>query len=275
MQLLDQAYRIAAMQTLVDLWVVGLDASDEYLRHSYRILSREEHVRGEKFRFTRDRTSFLTGRAVLREILAMYLEERACKIRLAYGPLGKPVLADPGVRSLHFNVAHSANLAVYAFSPIKELGVDIERVRTLGEFLPIAKEFFAPDEYKQLSHLPQSEQCEAFFRCWTRKEAYVKARGGGLFIPLDGFQVPLGTGQGLVPILQNNDYIEAERWFLLDVFPAKGYAAALAVGSGECLLTQRMFSNADECQTFLRNASPTGTTRNCCYEAVGKTFPPR
>jgi 4'-phosphopantetheinyl transferase len=266
-----KAYRIAAMYTQVDLWVAGLYASKKCLRDCYRILSTEEQRRAERFRFATDRTSFVIGRALLREILAMYLQERACTIRLAYGPQGKPTLAGPGGPLLQFNVAHSANMALYAFSPDRTLGIDVERVQAPHDLLSVAREFFAPDEYKELSELPESERSEAFFRCWTRKEAYSKGRGWGLSIPLAEFRVPLGIEHYLMPIRQSTDPIEARQWSLLDVSPAKGYVGALAVKSSEYRLRQYMFSNADECRACLSTFIPTGSARICGYESADRT----
>ena len=148
-------------------------------------LSADEHERAERFRFERDRLRYQRGRATVRQVLGETLDITPHAIRFAYGPQGKPSLTDS---QCFFNLAHCDALAVLAVSD-HELGIDVELDRDGFANDTIAERFFAPAEILFLRALPPHEQRAAFFRCWTRKEAYLKALGGGLSIPLDDFTV--------------------------------------------------------------------------------------
>jgi 4'-phosphopantetheinyl transferase len=214
----------------VPLWIVRLEAGEDSFARSLAVLSPEETARAERFHFDRHRRAFILGRAGLRFLLASYLDLDAAAIHFEYGPQGKPVLAPmlKGACSLRFNASHSGDLAAYAFTSGCEIGIDVERYRELPDLENIARRFFSPEEAAELLKLSLAERTPGFFNCWTRKEAYIKAMGGGLSIPLDSFRVTLvpGAAARMVSLDGSND--AARHWSLYDFTPAPDYAGAIA-----------------------------------------------
>jgi 4'-phosphopantetheinyl transferase len=171
-------------------------------------------------------SEFVFSRAILRELTGRYTFTPPTQICFSLGPNGKPGLS--GLPGPHFNVSHSDGLAVYAFAANCELGVDLEHVRPFDDINTIARRFFCTEEAAQLSSLPATEQTDAFFRCWTRKEAYIKADGEGLSLPLDSFQVTLRPGDPAKFVHIGGDHAAAGSWTLHDLSLIPGYAGALA-----------------------------------------------
>ena len=206
------------------LWRVRCDGAPETPEHYENLLSPDEKERARRFVIKEARRDFIVSRGVLRELLAMYLNTRPADIVLRYGIHGKPHVsrgeAQPSVR---FNVSHSNGLAVLAFSQ-GEVGVDIERVRAEFPGREIAGRFFSEQEIAELGKLAPEESRGAFFLCWTRKEAYVKARGGGLQIPLRSFSVRLGENEEQQLVDEGG-----KEWSLYPFEPGIGFAAAVAV----------------------------------------------
>ena len=189
-------------------------------------MSAEETARAERFRFDRHRRAFILGRAALRMLVASYSGGDPAEIGFVYGPQGKPALADES-SALRFNASNSGNMAAYAFTTGCEIGVDLEQYRPVRDLEHIAWRFFSPPETAELLALPQAEKDAGFFSCWTRKEAYIKAMGGGLSIPLDSFQVTLRPGDARMVSLGGS--VDAARgWTLHDFTPAPDYAGAIA-----------------------------------------------
>jgi 4'-phosphopantetheinyl transferase len=191
-------------------------------------LSPDERARAARFHFARDQRRFVAARALLRGLLGRYLGLDPAEVVFGYGPRGKPFLAAPP-RSLRFNVSHSDGLALLAFAEGRELGIDLERERPLSDAEGIAGRFFSAGEGKALFGLPEGERGRAFFRCWTRKEAFIKATGDGLSRPLDGFEVTVGPGEDARLLRVDGEPEEVGRWWLQDVEPAAGFLGALAV----------------------------------------------
>ncbi|MBZ5607013.1 MAG: 4'-phosphopantetheinyl transferase superfamily protein [Acidobacteriia bacterium] len=158
-----------------------------------------------------------------------------------YGPKGKPALVTPA--GVSFNTSHSGGLAVFAFTPGCELGVDLERIRPLPDLQDVAQRFFCSEETSDLLALPAGQQERAFFLCWTRKEAYIKATGDGLSVPLDAFRVELRPGEAARFIHVAHDVKAAKAWTLHDLDFGPDYAAALAYQDAERPLT--VFRPAD------------------------------
>lgn len=160
------------------------------LEYFQKVLAADEIQRADRFRVEGARRDFIVTRAILRELLGRYLNLQSDEIRLCYGIHGKPALAGGGKEALiRFNVSHSHGLALLAFGDQREIGVDVEWIKPEYPGKEIAERFFSEQEVFELSTLPPSLISTAFFKCWTRKEAYVKARGGGLQIPLRSFSV--------------------------------------------------------------------------------------
>jgi 4'-phosphopantetheinyl transferase len=234
----------------VDVWRAALDhgpACDEELR---RLLAPDECDRAARFHFEQDRRRFVAGRGLLRVILSSYLGITPHALRFNYGCKGKPALAmGGGDGRLRFNVSHSAGLALIAVTLDRELGIDVERI---DPALPedIAERFFSPSEVAKLRAIPPERQRDAFFACWTRKEAYLKAKGDGLAVRLDRFDVSLAPGEPAALLETRGDPAEASRWSLAELDPAPGYAAAIAIEGRGCRLRrwhwpQRCLDEAD------------------------------
>lgn len=176
----------------IDLWTQRLEGGPEQLARWWSLLSADERARADRFVFEVHRHRYVIGRGRLRDILSPYLECLPGAIAFEYNSFGKPALAG---RELLFNVSHSGAMAVYAVARGREVGIDIEEIREDFREDRIPEMFFAPGEVAALRGLPASEQTLGFLQCWTRKEAYVKARAEGLSIPLDSFEVTLRPGE--------------------------------------------------------------------------------
>jgi 4'-phosphopantetheinyl transferase len=211
----------------VCLWTVRLEASEDNFARSVAWLSPEEKSRAERFHFSRHRRAFALGRAALRALLGSYLGIQPAEVCFIYGAQGKPALSDAAC-PLRFNASNSGDLAAVAFTTGCEIGVDVEQHRTLHDFENIAQRFFSPQEAAELMELPNSEKTTAFFHCWTRKEAYIKAMGGGLSIPLDSFRVELRPGVAARMVSLGGSEDAARGWTLHSFDPAPDYAGAIA-----------------------------------------------
>jgi 4'-phosphopantetheinyl transferase len=168
------------------------------------VLSPDELDRARRFRFERDRVCFIQCRSALRYLLGAYLSTSATEIRFEYLVNGKPALPTKlNSRGLHFNVAHSARWALIAMCANREIGIDIEEIRSDLDTRSLAERFFSPRERANLYALPEDLQQVAFFACWTRKEALLKATGTGLSFPLEAFTVTIDPFRD--PILEDID----------------------------------------------------------------------
>ena len=214
----------------VHIWQTSLDQPPEYVRDLAQALSYDEMMRAERFHFERDRRRFIVGRGVLRAILGRYLGVEPHRVRLRYGERGKPYLAGRFASStLQFNLAHSRELALYAFTYGREIGIDLECIRPLSDADDIADRFFSARENAVFCTLPKSHKLEAFYNCWTRKEAYLKATGEGLARPLGQFDVSLAPGEPARLLHVEGDSREMARWLLRALLPSSDYVAAVAV----------------------------------------------
>jgi 4'-phosphopantetheinyl transferase len=235
----------------VQIWGIWLTASDAAVAYYHSVLSLDERHRAERFRFGNLRRSYILSRGGLRILLAHYLGCAPTGIEFIGGPKGKPALRD--FSRIRFNTSHSGEMALYALTVGCELGVDVEQLRTLDDLESIAMRFFSPGEASELLSLNPEDRGPAFFRCWTRKEAYVKAIGDGLTIPLDCFQVTLLPGVPARFIQVAGDQGIAHEWTLdhLDLEP--GYIGALAYRDSRRPTTIHPIVQADELPDVLRS----------------------
>jgi 4'-phosphopantetheinyl transferase len=211
----------------VHVWKARLNFGEAALRHMNNLLSEDEKKRASRFVFQPDRDRFIASRGVLRELLGKYLQMPPAEIAFHYGPRGKPFLPESlENRTVHFNVSHSHDLGLFAFSSRKRVGVDIEFIRHDFGGEEIAERYFSTQELEELRALPMTLREEGFFRCWTRKEAYIKALGDGLLIPLKSFRVSLTPGRPA-----RLESADSSFWTLRSINPDPGYVAAL-VGEG-------------------------------------------
>ena len=214
----------------VHVWRASLQVSNHEYSMMQRVLSDNEHAHALRFAFEKDRRRWVIAHGVLRRLLSRYLLVETGYIQFSSNPYGKPAVSSPprGER-LHFNMAHSVDLALYAFSYNQPVGIDVEYMREDVEFEPLARSYFSAREYATLQTLPTQLQQEAFFLCWTRKEAYLKAKGKGLSIPLTTFDVSLIPGEPAALLSSQEDVNAPGRWLLFDLAPGVNYAGALAV----------------------------------------------
>jgi 4'-phosphopantetheinyl transferase len=213
----------------IHVWRIALDVEDTVLIRLREVLSEEECQRAERFYFEEHRRHFTAARGAMRILLAGYLTRRPEEVRFAYSNYGKPGLADVK-NDIRFNLTHSHGLALLAVTRGREIGVDVEHLRNMerdGE--PLAERFFSPREVAVLRSLLPELRREAFFHCWTRKEAYIKAHGEGLSLPLDQFDVSLHPEEPAKLLATQHDPDEVRRWSLQALLPGEGYVGALAV----------------------------------------------
>jgi 4'-phosphopantetheinyl transferase len=220
----------------VHSWCASLDVPPETSARLYETLTPDERARSARFQFEHDQQRFIVARGVLRDLLGRYLQTPPSQIRFVYNPFGKPELGPEFANRLKFNLSHSGRLALIAIATASDVGVDLEYIRAESDYVDIARRFFSPAEVDYLIALPSHLYAESFFSCWTKKEAYLKACGEGLGIPLNSFSVPLTTNPAHAPEhleVTSTDLDAARRWSLYTLRPAPGYAGALAIeGTG-------------------------------------------
>jgi 4'-phosphopantetheinyl transferase len=234
----------------VQVWGVWLSGSDASLAYYRSMLSPEELQRAERFRFEHLRHSYTRSRGSLRLLLAHYLGLPPNEIQLICRPKGKPILRDSS--QIDFNASHSGQMALYAFTVGCELGIDVEQIRRLDDAESIAARFFSTAEASELLSLTPEQRGPAFFRCWTRKEAYVKAVGDGLAIPLNRFQVTLLPGIPARFVQLASDMGTAADWTLDHLELAPGYLGALAYRDNRRPTTIHPIVRSDDLPNLLR-----------------------
>lgn len=224
------AYSFTLTTEEVQVWQVGLQQPAATIDQLYTLLHAEEQQRAARFHFPADQRRYIVGRGTLRVLLSHYLQTPAAQLTFSYNAYGKPQLAGAAESlPLQFNLSHSGEYALYAIAQQRIVGIDIEWMRTNIEYLDLARHVFSPYEQAVLTALPRTEQLAAFYRGWTRKEAFIKARGMGLSLPLDQFDVTLQADIPPQLLATHDDPAEAERWRLCDLPCPSGYAAALVV----------------------------------------------
>ncbi len=229
----------------VHVWCIKLCEESLLIQSVYSTLSEDERERAARFRCSSLQAAFILSRAILRALLAQYCDRTPSDIVFAYGQQGKPFLADRAC-SIRFNMSHSGGIAAYALNVGRKIGVDIEQHRSLPDMEQIAGRFFSPLEYGELMGVAVPEREVAFFNCWVRKEAYVKALGGGLSIPLDSFQVTLAPGRPSALVDVRHNGAEARDWSIHEFSPMPGYSGAVAFRNRRCDVRVHAIRSANE-----------------------------
>ena len=213
------------------MWKADLDDSVARVSEFEASLSDEEIERARRFSQPAPRNRFVISRGILRSLLSRYLDVAPESLSFRYGGSGKPLLAAEHPVDIRFNLTHSGSLAAYAIARGRDVGIDIEDARREMSHDRIARRFLAAAEVEQLEALPGACRREAFLRCWTRKEAYVKAKGRGILSsPPSSFAVRLDR-PALLHV--DGDAAEIERWRLEDLSIGNGFVGAVCVeGSG-------------------------------------------
>jgi 4'-phosphopantetheinyl transferase len=218
----------------IHVWRAYLDCEEIVLHRYEETLAPDEKARANRFVFRQDRNRYVASRGTLRELLGRYLSRSPAEFEFDYSSKGKPFLrTEFGKRSVQFNISHSHGLALLAFVVGRNLGIDVELVRPEVPADEIAKRYFSPQEVTELRALPMSLRAEGFYLCWTRKEAYVKARGEGLHIPLESFHVSLTPGRP-----ERLESADSCRWSMQSLYPDPHYVGALVAEGQDLRLRQ-------------------------------------
>ena len=218
---------IQLQDNTVHLWCFNFEVDDNQFQIFYGLLSEDEKERAERFRFYKDKRCFVVTRGTLRLLSSKYLNKNTEDIVFDYEEFGKPKYRHQ--TRLNFNVSHSGNRAVIAFNYDKALGVDIEKIKHNFDTFEIASNYFSKDEIKALQNLPEPEHNNGFYRCWTRKEAFIKAIGSGLSFPLDTFSVSLGKDDEAELLETKWDKKDKNNWCFYTFKPSQDYIGAVIV----------------------------------------------
>ena len=215
---------IALANNEIHIWLCNLNIPNKSISNLKKILSRKELDKADKFHFTKDRNSFVVSRASLKIILSKYINIEPIYVNFIYNKYGKPFLDIKN--DISFNLSHSGRFCVIGITKNSKIGVDIEKINKDFSSLEIAKNYFSVKEYLLLTKLPSSERGKAFFHCWTRKEAFIKAEGKGLSIPLNSFDVTISEGEAKITRINNK--INIDDWQLYNINVNDEYCAAIA-----------------------------------------------
>jgi 4'-phosphopantetheinyl transferase len=228
--------------TKVHVWHASLLQPEEDVRKLEAALSEDERQRAERFRFQEHRRSFIVGRGILRNLLSRYTGIQPDQIMFQYNTAGKPSLAKGNtIPEIHFNLSHSGQLALYAFSWGGPVGIDVERIRPMEEMDHVAEMNFSTGEYKKFQGVSQQDRLRAFYNCWTRKEAFIKAVGDGMSFPMKEFEVSLEPDMPAKLLSVWGSLEEANRWSLHEITSRDGYAAALVVEGKDYSLSHKQW----------------------------------
>jgi 4'-phosphopantetheinyl transferase len=222
-------------QDEVHVWLAFLDCMIPHLASLLQILAADEVAKAGRFHFQKDKHEYILSRGLLRNILSCYTGIPPGQLRFRYNSCGKPALtSECGGEHLEFNLSHAHGACLYAVTTGKKVGVDLEYMREDVDYPQLAERFFSPREASILALLPSDLRQKAFFTCWTRKEAYIKATGRGLSLDLQSFDVVAAHDQPAKPLQIESDSREACCWSLVDLDTAPGYVAALAIEGKAC-----------------------------------------
>lgn len=229
----------------VQVWLVDLRAPRESLDRFDQWLSADEKDRADRFRFGSHRRRFVAGRGVLRRLLAQHTGASPADLVFGYGTAGKPHLVDPAGSGLSFNVSHADDVALIAIARDRAVGVDVERVKAARDLERLAARFFSPEEAADFMRLPPMARQGAFYTCWSRKEAFLKARGVGLAGNLKDFAVTLEPG--VPPVIRRlSASLKGEsQWSLADLTVPGGYVGALASEGDGWQIASRRWTYGD------------------------------
>lgn len=210
----------------VHIWHAHTDISEHQLNELFNVLSPEEIDRANRFYFKSDRKQYVVARGILRNVLSYYCDQLPNQHKFVYNHYGKPFLE---INNIRFNVSHSQSRILIGFTNEREIGVDIEYIKTFERAEEIVSRYFSDYEKNEFHKLPDFLKNTAFINCWTRKEAYIKACGIGLSMPLDQFSVSFIPGDPARLIDIKNEKREKDRWTLKDLKYDHNYIAATVV----------------------------------------------
>lgn len=244
--LTPESIQAANLKDEIHVWVASLNQPNRSLALLDKTLSIDERQRAERFFFERDRRRFIAGRGILRVILGRYLDLPPRQIQFQYSANGKPYLSVKFHPCLiEFNLSHSSELALYALTCHRQIGIDIEALQPMPQAEEIAGQFFSENECTSILRLPKALRTKRFFELWTCKEAYIKALGEGLSHPLNQFEIAQisNNTKSIVDLTQSLE--ESRAWSITSFQPSAGYIAALAVDNHDWRIKFGQWSQAD------------------------------
>lgn len=219
------------VDTGVQITIASLSVSPEAIAQARPLLAADELRRAERFLRDEDRSRFIAARALLRGLLGRELGLAPERVAFVYGRHGKPSLGpSQAAGGLRFNLSHSGGRALLAWTRGREIGADLELIRPVRFGMKIARRFFSDDEQDALRGLEGPEWDAAFFRCWTRKEAFIKAVGDGLSYPLRSFSIPMSEGGTPGPVRVSGEEAASRPWTLQAIDAGPGFLAAVVTG---------------------------------------------
>jgi 4'-phosphopantetheinyl transferase len=221
---------------LIQVWEAHLQFPGSVLDDLRATLSAEEATRAERFYFERDRTRFVAAHGIVRNIIGACLGTTPAGLEFSSNEYGKPAIAGKFQGALSFNLSRSGDLVVVAIAHSREVGIDVELYAPDRADRGVAEHYFAPAEVARLRALPENLRARAFFNCWTRKEAYIKARGMGLSIPLDSFDVSIAPDEP-AGLLRTLDPADVRMWQLQNLELVDGYVGAVAASGTDWSFT--------------------------------------
>jgi 4'-phosphopantetheinyl transferase len=216
----------------VHVWIASMQSQWHQTTVS-ALLDTTEQQRSRAFRLEEDRLNYVFAHFALRHILSKYVALDPKELCFFVNAFGKPFLANSGNgRFPEFNISHSGSMVALAFCSDRPVGVDIEKVHSFEDFQQIAKDSFTHQEYELIQDHHNKDRLTAFFRCWTRKESFVKALGKGLSIPLNAFDTSLGRGVSGGWVLSSIEIPAIAKWWVADIHVHHGYTGAITVAHG-------------------------------------------
>lgn len=228
----------------VDVWFASLEQPAAVVTELEVLLTDDEKNRAGRFYFEQHRRFYVAGRGILRVLLSHYTGIEPGEIQFEYTKYGKPFLASrDGFSNICFNLSHSYRYVMYAFTRSHLVGIDIEYIRPIEDMDQIALRNFSADEYQKFRSIDEVDKVQAFFNCWTRKEAFIKAIGEGVSFPLQKFDVSLEPGYPAQLISLFGSPQNAKHWSMHDLRAPDGYAAALVVQGKEHLISQQNWND--------------------------------
>ncbi len=230
--------------TKVHVWHASLQQPVEVVQKLQAVLSEEERQRAERFRFQEHRNTFIVSRGILRDLLSRYTGIEPGRILFKYNLAGKPFLAnEEAVPEIYFNLSHAGQLVLYAFSWGRQVGIDVEMHSANGGDGSGSRSIFSPGEYDRFRKISEKDKLRAFYNCWTRKEAFIKAIGEGVSFPLQDFEVSFEPDMPAQLLTVHGSYEQANLWTMHDLKAQDGYAAALVVEGKDHSISHKQWTD--------------------------------
>lgn len=213
----------------VHVWQFNISQTKHRYNYFHNLLSKDEKIKAARFKFEKDKIASVLARGALRHLLSKYLDCPATNIIFHYNKYGKPQLTNN--KTIKFNVSHAGEVVVIAFIENNDIGIDVEHIKYNFNVFDVVDSYFSKTEIEALHKLPENLQTEAFFRGWTRKEAFIKAKAKGLSFPLDSFSISMDSDEKAELIETLWDPEEKKLWQIIPFKTEANYKAALAVKS--------------------------------------------